>query len=377
MKILVDSNIPLGRELFGSHGEVEFFEGRSLSREQLKDSQALIVRSVTKVNEDLLKDSTIQFVGTATIGTDHIDLPYLDKNKIGFAYAPGCNCNAVGDYVISMLLKLHRQKKINLENKTLGIVGFGNVGKNLAPKARAIGLNVLACDPPLEKSHPGKYPLVDYSSLIEKSHFLSFHVPLSKEGPHKTLGLINQNFLEGLRQAELIINTSRGPIIHSESLINWKKQNPKNSLVLDVFPNEPLILPELVDVCDYVSPHIAGYSAEGKIRGSFMIYEEFCHFFNLPPGDMDWPLLEKKLSLNWKPSSKLLQMESLAHEIFDFTSEDFKLRQSLQSQNPGAGFDALRKNFPERRDFSAYKLFADSDSQSLPEELKDLGFKLG
>jgi len=278
----VDSNIPHGIDLFSPYGAVKTFAGRHLKNQEVKNASALIIRSVTEIDKHLLDNSKVKFVGSCTIGTDHVDTDYLHSRNIQFAYAPGCNCNAVGDYVISALYSLQQYQGYNLKDKTLGIIGFGNVGRNLSKKALSIGLKVLMNDPPLFENGLQRENLSHLSHVLDQADILSFHVPLKASGPHKTLKMFNSHFLDAIKKPVVIINSSRGNVIDEKVIISGKKSGSVKHLILDVFPDEPVISTDLLSACDIITPHIAGYSVEGKMKGSLDILTAFTGYFNFP-----------------------------------------------------------------------------------------------
>ncbi len=373
MKIFVDSNILYSRELFGRHGDIQFFEGRNLKPGDIEDADALLVRSVTLVGKELLAHSKVQFVGSASIGTDHVDRDYLQRNSVSFAHAPGCNSNAVGDYVISALLSLHHREKLNLRESTLGVIGFGNVGKNLTNKARALGLKVYVNDPPLYQATRGNI----FSSLdevLKKSDILTFHVPLTTGGFCPTAGMINSDIIDKSSRAPLIINTSRGEIVREIDMLRALDQGSIRGVVLDVFKNEPRINGELCKKAELISPHIAGYSLEGKLLGSIMVYQAFCRHFNLKdPGN--YPELPKVNQNIGEAEDSLSEIYQLIKKIFYLEKIDEQMRDVLDHPNFPHLFDAMRKNFYPRRDFSSYKVKEVHGNPELVSMVQGLGFK--
>ena len=280
MKIVCDKNITLASNLFSNLGDICFVDGRSLSREQLSDADILLVRSVTSVNKELLKGTSVRFVGSATSGFDHVDLDCLHENGIEFSSAPGCNAIAVAEYVISSLYALSQENAQPLSGKTIGIVGVGNIGSCLADKLKALNVNVLLCDPlkheqGLLKEHIG------LDELLAKSDVVTLHVPLIKTGNHKTLHLIDQTRLKALKPGLILINACRGEVIDNRALLKVMEQGADLDLVLDVWENEPDILTPLLDHVRYASVHIAGHTLEGKARGTQMLYQALCELKNV------------------------------------------------------------------------------------------------
>jgi erythronate-4-phosphate dehydrogenase len=263
MRIVADANIPCVEEAFEAFGEVVVLPGRAITAEAVREAEVLLVRSVTPVNESLLAGSRVRFVATATIGTDHVDSGYLARRGIGFASAAGCNANAVAEYVVAALLELAQRHRYRLRDRTLGVIGVGNVGSRVVRYARALGMRVLRNDPPLGLLEPAL-----------QADIVTLHVPLDATTRHM-LGWEN---LRGFT----LINTARGAVVDNAALLKALDANRIAAAVLDVWENEPQVMPELLDVVDLGTPHIAGYSWDGKINGTRMIYEACCRYFGWP-----------------------------------------------------------------------------------------------
>jgi erythronate-4-phosphate dehydrogenase len=353
---------------------VTLFHGRHLDKDQLAHADALIVRSITKVSDSLLRDTPVKFVGTATIGTDHIDIGYLKDRNIGFAHAPGCNSNSVGEYWVAALLQLGQLWNYQFHGKTLGIIGYGNVGKNVEKKALALGLKVLKNDPPLEEEEPGKYHLVSLSQILQEADIISLHVPLTKTGKYPTFQMVDHNFMERTNKSIVLFNTCRGNVIREEAVMEARKQGKITHMILDVFPGEPGINPELVVQCEIATPHIAGYSLQGKLNGGSQILKSFCSFFNLkypedtPDPGPDNPLIDCS---DLKGEEALFTCISRAYPIM---KDDERLRASLNSRNPAGEFDLLRKNYPVRYEFPKYVAKLPDGDRELFSTIKKLGF---
>ncbi len=278
IKIIADENLAYPNELFSQFGEVRFVNGRNISNSMLKDIDVLIVRSVTDVNESLLTGTNVKFVGTATIGTDHIDIDYLNKNGIAFASAAGCNSYAVAEYLVAALLFTAVKENFSVKDKTIGVVGVGNVGSKVVRFCEALGMKVLKNDPPLYSA--GK--LNDALSLNDlfDADIISLHVPLTFEGENKTFHLFDEDKLNRIKDDAIFINTSRGSVVNNKSLKEIiEKKNLK--VILDVWENEPNIDEQLVDQVLIGTPHIAGYTFEGKVNGTIMICEALVEFLKM------------------------------------------------------------------------------------------------
>jgi len=380
MKIVVDENIPFGTEAFGRLGEVVTVKGRAISRDIVRDADALIVRSVTRVDADLLEGSAVRFVGTATIGFDHVDREYLERRGIGFASAPGSNANSVAEYVVAALLVLGRRKGFRLENKTIGIVGVGNVGSRVAQKAEALGMRVLRNDPPLQRE-TGDPRFLPLEALFD-ADIITFHVPLTRSGPDATLHLINAALLDRLGRGTILLNTSRGAVADSEALLEAAETGKLGGLVLDVFENEPEINPALVEAADIATPHIAGYSLDGKVNGAAMVYRAACEFFGKP---LEWDPAE---ALPEPPCPELRAaagrddedaLRDLVLAVYDIEADDRRLRKivSMPSNERGAYFDHLRKTYPVRREFHNTLVECESGvGERLRGKIAGIGFKV-
>lgn len=376
MNLIIDENIVFAREAFSHFGKVILVDGRTLTNKDVKDADALIVRSITRVDEELLSKSKVQFIGTATIGTDHIDLGYLKSKNISFADAKGCNADSVAEYVFTALLKIASEKNISLREKTIGVVGIGNIGSRVVRLAESLGMKVMKNDPPLERKGIGK----NYVSLEEilNADIITLHVPLSFEGIDKTFHLLNENNLKEIKRDAIIINTSRGAVIDNKSLLD-ETISKDFKLVLDVWEEEPLVNINLLAKTKIASAHIAGYSYEGKVNGTKMIYDALCRFTNTKP---EWtPELPFIKSFNLKlPDFKSDEekLYKLFSSIYDIANDDARLREiSSYKMNERAGyFDLLRKNYPVRREFSNFTIHISEKEIHLKTILESFRFKV-
>lgn len=384
MDIRIDENIPLGREVFGPHGEVTTFAGRALLREDIRDADALIVRSVTRVDASLLKDTRVRFVATATIGTDHVDAAWLERRGIGFASAPGCNANSVGDYAAAALLDLERKGLWSPAGKTLGIVGYGNVGRRVAVKAAALGMRVVLCDPPLQDAGSDPAAFLSLDALLERSDAVSLHVPLIDGGRHPTRRLADARFFERLSRPILFLNTCRGETVDEQALLAARSAGQVERMVLDVFAGEPRIDPAMAEAADLITPHIAGYSVEGKVGGTFQVAAAFRAFFGLPlPTSPALPAFPAPTQpdLPWPGPGSGDDAAFLAHcvaQAYPIAADDARLRAALREPDPGKAFDRLRREYPARHEFAAYRVSGlPEGKRELASRLAGLGFRLG
>ena len=370
MKILVDENMPYARELFSRLGEVKAVPGRPIPTEALTDADALMVRSVTKVNEALLGDKAIKFVGTATAGTDHVDQAWLEQAGIGFSAAPGCNAIAVVEYVFSALLMLAERDGFALADRTVGIVGVGNVGGRLQKRLEALGIKTLLCDPPrADNGEEGDFRSLD--ELVAQADVLTFHTPLYKDGPCKSLHLANEALIASLKPGAILINACRGPVVDNAALLKCLNAGQKLSVVLDVWEPEPDLNLALLDKVDLGTSHIAGYTLEGKARGTTQVFEAYSQFIGQPQEVALSSLLPApefgRISLHGPLDQPTLKR--LVHLVYDVRRDDAPLRKVAGI--PGE-FDKLRKNYLERREWSSLTVECDdADAAAL---LQKLGF---
>ncbi|MHC1738889.1 MAG: 4-phosphoerythronate dehydrogenase [Ignavibacteriaceae bacterium] len=344
MKTVVDENIIFAREAFEEFGTVNLVNGREIKKEMLTDTDALIVRSITNVNEELLKGSRVKFVGTATIGDDHIDKEYLQRENIIFTNAAGCNANSVVEYVFCGLIYLLKKYKLDPKHLSIGIAGAGRIGGRVAKVCETLGMKVLLNDPPLKrKTGDEKYlPLEE----VLQCDVVTFHTPLNRGGIDNTVHLLNGGNLEMIKAGAIIINTSRGEVIDNKALWETGKEK-KLKMIIDVWENEPDISSDLLDLCEIGTPHIAGYSTEGKANGTKMVYDKLCEFLGR----------EKK----WKPmldvereKIKVAEMKRYSiEELFELTSGFYEIMRDdkMLREAGGKNFDELRRKYPFRREF--------------------------
>jgi erythronate-4-phosphate dehydrogenase len=374
MKILADVNILFAKEAFGQFGEVITVEGRDITRERLKDIDALLVRSVTPVNRDLLDGTSVKFVASATTGTDHVDLAYLRDSHRGFAHAPGSNANSVAEYVVAALLYCAEKRDTKLEGKTLGIVGVGDVGTRVLYLGRALGMRCLLNDPP-KKALSGSDLYLPLTAVLKESDVVTIHVPLTMKGPDATYRMVSAEFISSMKEGSFFVNTSRGDVLHEPSLISARKR--LGCVVLDVWNNEPEPDPGTIAVCDLATPHIAGYSYDGKVSGTEMIYDAACAFFShqrkwRPPSacDDDQP---KQIALN----DEVDPLAKAVLKAYPILKDDSLFRKIvlLDASRRGEYFGAVRSNYSRRLEFKNYAVAV---GRKIPDSVKaalaNLGF---
>ncbi len=370
MKILVDENMPYARELFSRLGDVKAVAGRPIPVAELDDADALMVRSVTKVNEALLAGKPVKFVGTATAGTDHVDDTWLKQAGIGFSAAPGCNAIAVVEYVFSALLMLAERDGFALRDRTVGIIGVGNVGGRLQKRLEALGIRTLLCDPPrADRGDEGEFHSLE--QLVAECDVLTFHTPLFKDGPYKSLHLVDDALLRALKPGTILINACRGPVVDNAALLTRLDAGQDLSVVLDVWEPEPDLNVELLAKVEIGTAHIAGYTLEGKARGTTQVFEAYSAFIGQAQQvalDTLLPAPEfGRLTLHGPFDESTLKR--LVHLVYDVRRDDALLRKVAGI--PGE-FDKLRKHYHERREWSSlYIMCDDANAASM---LNKLGF---
>jgi len=351
LNIYYDENIVFAREFFEDLGHLIPFSGRDLKAEQINNADVLLVRSITKVNESLLKDNqNLAFVGTATIGEDHIDKIYLASRKVPFYSAPGCNAVSVAEYVLSALVVMSERYLLDLLSLKIGIVGAGNTGSRLSEKLTALGIEHILCDPFISAE---QYQGRNFGSLedVLACDVISLHVPITREGEHATYHLLDETRLSQLNDEQILINACRGEVIDNQALLKLKESGLKTKLVLDVWENEPNVLLPLIKHADIASAHIAGYSLEGKARGTEMLYQALCTQLKLknvkkladflPLSSID----DVKISQNLDETT----LKQLIKLVYDVRRDDSIFRQQIAQE----GFDTIRRTYPDRREFSA------------------------
>ena len=372
MKILVDENMPYARDLFSRLGEVKVVPGRPIPLTELSDADALMVRSVTKVNRTLLDGKPVKFVGTATAGTDHIDEDYLQQSGVAFSAAPGCNAIAVVEYVFSALLALAERDGFTLTERTVGIIGVGNVGSRLQTRLNAWGVKTLLCDPP-RADRGDSEDFHSLESLVQEADILTFHTPLYLDGPYKTWHLASEALISQLKPGTILINACRGEVVDNDALLNCLSQGQKLSTVLDVWEPEPELNVELLARVDIGTAHIAGYTLEGKARGTTQVFEAFSEFIGQAqhiPLDTLLPAAEiGSVTLSGTLNQAILKR--LVHLVYDVRRDDALLRSVA---GIAGEFDKLRKHYAERREWSSLCVqCGDTNTATL---LQALGFSV-
>ena len=330
MKLMIDDAVWGFDQIFSEFGEVVTLPGRQISNESLQDCDALIVRSRTRVDEELLRNSKIHFVGSTVAGLDHIDQTYLEDNAITLSSAQGCNSNAVAEYVISAIANLSHDYNFKLSDRTLGIIGVGNVGRRLDFKAKQLGIKTLLNDPPRESTEGSEH----FVSLEEAlgADIVTFHTPLTFSGIYSTHNLLDSHNFNHIKKDAIIINAARGGIINE---LIWKI-TPTKANIIDCWENEPNINPTLQKSAYWATPHIAGHSIDAKFMGSFMIYKDLCKYIKKPLNDNIEHLINPELRIIRENN-----LHETLNSIYSFQADD-KAIQDISN------FEDYRRNYPER-----------------------------
>lgn len=365
LHILADENIPRVEEAFGELGHVRKKQGREIVPADLGETDVLLVRSVTPVGPSLLDGKEVRFVGSATIGTDHVDRKYLDARGIPFAHAPGSNADSVADYVVVALLLLAQRRGTRLRGRTVGIVGCGNIGGRLAQRLDGLGMTVLRNDPPRarEAEAAGRsHEFLPLDRVLDEAEIVTLHVPLTPDGPHPTRSLVDATFFERMNEGAWVLNTSRGKVLDGDALRDARLHGPVAAAVLDVWENEPIPDPALVDAVDVATPHIAGYAYDGKVRGTAMLYQALCKHLGVEPS---WegpaaisPLSKDELDCH-PPDPRLSDVQwlwHLARQAYDLPADDTALRRSMDrgAEARADAFTRLRTNYRRRRELQQH-----------------------
>ena len=385
---LADENIPFAREALGTVAEVQRVAGRTLHPADAEAADVLWVRSVMPVGPALLaRARRLQFVGSATAGTEHVDRALLRERGIAFAHAPGSNASSVADYVVAALLAVAVRREESLRGKTAAVVGCGAVGSRVARRLEALGLHVLRNDPPLAEKAEREGRLHDFRPLPEvlaAAEVVTLHTPLTREGPHPTFRLIDEDAFAALPPGAWLINTARGTVVDPQALSRALEEGFLGAAVLDVWPGEPTPDPALVQQADLATPHIAGYAFDGKVRGTEMLYRALCEHLDVTPRWHAEDVLAAsgaafQLSAPASSLPEAAWLSALACQMYDVRADDKRLRAVLErpADERGAVFTALRRDYPRRRTFARYCIAGDDVPPARREAVtRGLGIKL-
>ncbi|WP_422137627.1 4-phosphoerythronate dehydrogenase PdxB [Endozoicomonas sp. ALC020] len=380
MKIVADENIPLLHECFGALGEVVALHGRDITASDIADADALLVRSVTVVNEALLRQaSSLRFVGSCTAGVDHIDQQTLAGRGITFANAPGCNARSVVEYVLCALDILADRDGFSLVNRKVGIVGHGQVGSQLYKTLEWLGVEVMACDPLCERTAGVRFESLE--TLLRQCDVIALHTPLTQDVDYPTYHMLDYDRLSKIKPGSILINAGRGPVIDNQALLELLEEGLDLSVVLDVWEYEPDVNLDLLARVDIGTPHIAGYSLDGKISGTEKVYKALCQTFGLPcrvrlAAITPMPALKR---MGFNDSATAAQAAGIAMKsVYDLRRDDALMRRLITMKKEACAieFDRMRKHYRERREFSTLVLQAKKCEPKVQEHLKALGFNL-
>jgi erythronate-4-phosphate dehydrogenase len=373
MKIVADDKIPFLKGALEPYAEVLYLPGKEIDRESLEDADALLIRTRTKCTEDLLKGTRVRFIGTATIGFDHIDIQYCKKSRIKWTNAPGCNSSSVQQYIAAALLRISTENSFNLKDKTLGIIGVGNVGSKVAKFAATIGMNVLLNDPPRERRE-GKKNFHSLRKVLSESDIVTVHVPLNVTGDNCTYHMFDESRFKMIKKGVWFINSSRGEVTDTYALKININSGKLNGVVLDVWENEPDIDRELMKQAYIATPHIAGYSTDGKANGTAMVVNALSRYFNLQTGN--W--YPAKVPLPVTPQftidcSGKTEQEIISTAVFHTYNIE---EDSIKLHNSPSDFEKQRSSYPLRREFTSYTIELKNGSEKIRKTLGNLGFRI-
>lgn len=372
MRIVADENIPLVREAFSAFGTVETCAGRAMTPEAVREADVLLVRSVTRVDEGLLGGSSVRFVGTATIGTDHLDLGALHRRGIVVASAPGSNAESVAEWVVAALLRTAAARGEALAGKTVGVVGVGHVGGQLVPRLAALGMTVLRCDPPRAEAEgvgDGEEAFVSLVQVLDESDIVTLHTPLTTGGRHRTHHLVGAPELARMRPGAWLVNASRGAVVDGAALLAALRSGHVGAALLDVFEHEPAPDPALVAAATVATPHIAGYSYDGKLGGARMLFEalaawsgqaaafDWAQAYALTPEDVRPAAEVRSGDVPTDPVEETAALDALVRPLYDIGADDARFRATLDlpsEADRAEAFGRLRKTYPRRRAWGHY-----------------------
>ncbi len=373
MKIVADDKIPFLRGILEPYADVLYLPGRNISRESIIDADALLTRTRTKCTEEFLSGTSLKYIGTATIGYDHIDTRFCERNNIFWTNAPGCNSSSVQQYVIAALLKMANRSGFSLKDKTLGIIGVGNVGSKVEKFARLMGMKVLLNDPPRARAE-GQEAFVSLSDLLLESDIVTLHVPLNISGRDATFHMFDEKRFSNMKKGVLLLNTSRGEVVETNALKNALSSGYLGGVVLDVWENEPVIDTQLLSQVNLATPHIAGYSADGKANGTSRIVNSLCEFFRLPlknwyPQDVPQPD-DPVIRLDCSAMKDEDVVRKAVFHSYDISADDSNLR------TDPSHFERFRGDYRIRREFPAYSVKLISASDNVSGILSGMGFRI-
>lgn len=380
MNILYDRNMELGKKLFSRLGTAKAIDGRTLTAKALSKTDLLFVRSTCRINRALLENTPVRFVGSGVVGTDHIDFDAMRQLGIRVASAPGCNAESVADYVIAALLVIGERQQRSWQGATLGIVGVGNVGKRVWQFAeQALGMKVIGCDPPRQEQ--GDFTarnFISYEQLIEQADVITFHVPLTPDGPHRTVGLFSGPIVRKVKPGAVLLNFARGPVCDNALVATMLGAGLLSDAAIDCWEGEPDYSPDLAAVAALTTPHIAGHAYEGKANGTLMVYQAACEFLGVEaekaPKFPKAPVPSLEIDCRNRTHEEVLRIAVRATCDIEGDSARFRAAFDGNVEQRKLNFDALRKNYPFRRLFTATTLTLIEADAELIKKLQAIGF---
>lgn len=374
MKIVCDNKIPFIRGVFEPWAEVVYLPGAETTPAVVRDADAVVTRTRTRCDAALLAGSSVRVVASATIGYDHIDTAWCEAHGILWRNAPGCNSSSVKQYIAAVLCTLARRHGLRLDALTLGVVGVGNVGSKVAEAAAQLGMRVLLCDPPRARAE-GAEGFVDLDTLVAQSDIVTLHVPLLREGEDATWHLFDEARLAAMRPDQFLINSSRGPVVDGAALRAALQAKALRGAVLDVWEGEPEPDRALMALLDIATPHIAGYSADGKANGTRMSVRTVAAVLGLPladwrPADIPAPAQPLEFSLDASGKSRQEVLSEAILHTYDILADDRALRAHPER------FEQLRGDYPVRREPTAFTLRLQGGNPAFADALAALGFHI-
>jgi erythronate-4-phosphate dehydrogenase len=381
MRTVCAKSVLAGREAFASLGEVVVMPDREISRDDLLDADALVIRSKTTVNRALLEGTKVAFVGTATAGFDHIDAAACADLGVAWTAAPGCNATSVAEYITAALLSMAERDGFALAGRSIAVVGVGQVGRRVVAKAAALGMRPLQNDPPRALAE-GDAMLRPLDEILAQADVVTLHVPLTDAGPFATRGMVDCRFLERLKPGALFFNASRGEVVDEAALKLALAGGQVSAAVLDVWDHEPDIDPVLLDAASIGTPHIAGYSWDGKLAGTAQVYAEACRFFEIEaawdssPLSPGTPPPEVRLDAAGRSDQEVLR--DMVLQVYDIARDDRDLRGAgaPEGETLSARFERLRKKYWTRREFPAAHIAVSNATPTLLGTIAGLGFRV-
>lgn len=371
LRIIADDQIPFLKGVLEPYAEIRYLPGHQIRKNEIRNADALLIRTRTLCDAELLNDTAVKFIATATIGFDHIDTDYCNLYKINWVNAPGCNSSSVQQYLVLTLIQISKFNKSDLKGKTIGIVGVGNVGSKVAKLAEAFGMKVLLNDPPRARKEGGNN-FVSLEKLLAEADIVTVHVPLNIAGEDKTFHLFDEKTFTRMKPGAAFINTSRGEVVETKALTKVLTEGKISSAILDVWENEPKIDLQLMEKALIATPHIAGYSADGKANGTAMVVQALSRQFNLPLHDWFPANIPKPVSPDIFLDGQGKTTETILTEIlsctYDIHADDRSLRSSTST------FEQQRSNYPLRREFPSYTVHVKNTDPASVQIISNLGF---